>query len=38
MYKFIELMSNENVTTLKNLSVYVYKALKIRNDTFYDDG
>ena len=38
MYKFIELMSNENVTTLKNLSVYVYKAFKIRNDTLYDDG
>ena len=33
--KFIELLQSENKKTIKNLSVYIYKSFKKRNEFLY---
>ena len=33
--KFIELLQSENKKTIKNLSVYIYKSFKKRNEILY---
>ena len=32
MYKFIQLMSTNNLTELRNLGKYIFRALKLRSD------
>ncbi len=35
MYKFVQLMSSENINLLRKLAAYVFHAFKLRNEILY---
>ena len=38
MYKFVNLITSDNTSTIRNLAIYVYKAFKIRNNEMYAEN